>query len=400
VGLVADAGHVGGGHGSTGPARSPQASGKARVSRPPLSSRDRLYRLWRYANIARRLWHHDRDSVVKVPLRRRLWLYRRGFLSRSEVQYELFKNDPTLYVTDVEREKCWSIARKSAPLVENKQFFAPMFEHLIRVPLNIAMVRRGELRSLRAELHAGRPITLTEIAASQLCPEGIVLKPVDGGGGKGIVILPRGEDGRLLHDGEPIEGPALDALADREGLLAVERLKQSDWATSLNPRSTNSMRILTMVDPDTGEGFIARAVQRIGVEGTGMLDNFSRGGLTVPVDIERGVLLKGATFWPHEELRRHSVHPDHGRQLEGLEIPHWAELRQQLERIASLFPMMPYLGWDIIHMEDGFAAIEANINSDTNVFQLHGPLLADPRIKRFYEYHRICTHRRWYRWGW
>ena len=104
----------------------PRASA-ARVERRPLSKADRLYRVWRYANIARRLWHHEKDSRVDIPLRRKLWLWRRGFLSRSEVQYELFENNPAMYVTDVEREKCWSIARKSAPIVENKQFFAPMF---------------------------------------------------------------------------------------------------------------------------------------------------------------------------------------------------------------------------------------------------------------------------------
>lgn len=48
-----------------------------------------------------------------------------------------------------------------------------------------------------------------------------------------------------------------------------------------------------------------------------------------------------------------------------------------------------YVGWDIIVTDDGYKIIEGNNYSDVNLLQIHRPLLADPRVRRFYLYHGI-----------
>jgi hypothetical protein len=43
-------------------------------------------------------------------------------------------------------------------------------------------------------------------------------------------------------------------------------------------------------------------------------------------------------------------------------------------------------GWDVLVRADGTPVLlEANGNSDVNLLQVHGGLLADPAVRRFYE---------------
>ena len=45
--------------------------------------------------------------------------------------------------------------------------------------------------------------------------------------------------------------------------------------------------------------------------------------------------------------------------------------------------------WDIAVLDDGLVIIEANGWTDFAIFQLKKPLLMDPRIRAFYEYHGV-----------
>jgi len=55
--------------------------------------------------------------------------------------------------------------------------------------------------------------------------------------------------------------------------------------------------------------------------------------------------------------------------------------------MAAALHFIPYIGWDLLVTEDGFQVIEANNGPDLMLFQMHGPLLIDPRIRRFFQSH-------------
>lgn len=58
--------------------------------------------------------------------------------------------------------------------------------------------------------------------------------------------------------------------------------------------------------------------------------------------------------------------------------------------LAGRFPQLPYVGWDIVVTDPGeFTVIEGNTCSGVRVFQVHRPLLDDPRVRRFYEHHDV-----------
>jgi hypothetical protein len=363
---------------------------------------DLAYRTWRYQGIVRRLRAFERDSVTRLPLSKSIAMWRRGFMRRSLRMYRLDRAgiDTRAYLTDFEREKCWMIGRNHAPLVEDKQLFERTFGPLLRVPINLGIVQRGTLRSLTRSLGVMNEVSLIDLLESGLAPDGVVIKPVGGGGGHGVHVVRRRDDGSFTWNLEPVSPERLASTTLAEGSLVTEFIRQSDWASSLHEPSTNTIRIITMIDPDNQEAFVARAVQRIGSASTGPIDNYSRGGLAVQIDEETGRLGQLTRFFPREELEILDAHPDTGRSVSGEFVPGWHEITKQLLSVAEMFPQLPYLGWDLVHTPSGFAAIEANACTGVGMLQVERPLIHNERIRRFYTHHRVLAGRNPLRWGW
>ena len=66
-------------------------------------------------------------------------------------------------------------------------------------------------------------------------------------------------------------------------------------------------------------------------------------------------------------------------------IPGWETLTRSLLQLASRLVSVPYIGWDICVIRDGFVVIEGNNRPDVNLMQIHRPLLLDARVQRFYK---------------
>jgi hypothetical protein len=121
------------------------------------------------------------------------------------------------------------------------------------------------------------------------------------------------------------------------------------------------------------------------------VDNWTAGGLSAKIDIETGTLGPGVRYPFSKTLNWFAEHPDTGAQIEGRSIPRWESLRERLLDIAAAYSHLPYLGWDIVPTSDrGFTIIEANDCPGVNSLQVHQPLLADDRTRRFYEHHGIA----------
>ena len=53
-----------------------------------------------------------------------------------------------------------------------------------------------------------------------------------------------------------------------------------------------------------------------------------------------------------------------------------------------MLTFLKFVGWDVVVTRGGFCVIEGN-NPPDSVTQGDHPFLADPRIRRFLEYHEI-----------
>jgi len=84
--------------------------------------------------------------------------------------------------------------------------------------------------------------------------------------------------------------------------------------------------------------------------------------------------------------QRFTEHPDTGAVIAGAELPGWQQVSDVVLRAAASVPFNRMAGWDVLVDAEGVPVIlEANGNSDVNLLQVHGGLLAEPRVRRFYE---------------
>lgn len=151
----------------------------------------------------------------------------------------------------------------------------------------------------------------------------------------------------------------------------------------------NTIRILTALSTDGKIEFVS-AVFRSGANNNVRVDNWSNGGLSCNINLITGVLGKGVTFPDRSgRLVWHSTHPNSGFKLENFVIPMWDKIISDIEQLAQSLIFLPYIGWDIVPMENNYLILEANSNSDLNLLQVHGSLLRTERIRQFYSSHKL-----------
>lgn len=157
-----------------------------------------------------------------------------------------------------------------------------------------------------------------------------------------------------------------DVAAFREALVAANEtlvealIVQHPDMARLYPKSVNSIRMVTYLDPD-GKVHVLAAALKIG--NGGAIDNFSNGGMYTMLD-DHGRAMHPAA---DEAARSYAKHPITGVEITGYQVPLYDDALQLVDRLARVVPEMPYIGWDVAITPERAIAIEGNHN--TGVFQ-------------------------------
>jgi hypothetical protein len=325
---------------------------------------------------------YERRSKRKLSWRSRWRAFRLGFASTSYVLYELDRNDPSLYVRDFAYQDYAVLERHRAAVREKLSFSLLMRSLETPHPAPLAVLQEGFLRDLAPPYGT---LSLNQLLERQ---SRLVFRPIAGWGGTGVFFVFRGSGGLEL-DGQAISASDLEArLATLDEFLITEFLDQAEYAREIYPASSNTLRLLTLWDVERHQPFLAAAVHRFGSSRSGMIDNFhqGQGGMSAPIDLETGRL--GAAVSMDSEDRRVTLehHPDTGSRIDGIVVPGWKETVDTALRVAAGLPQFPYVGWDLLPTERGAYWLEANSPPGLAVWQAHGPLLADPRARRFFDW--------------
>ncbi|ADI13246.1 sugar-transfer associated ATP-grasp domain-containing protein [Truepera radiovictrix] len=327
-----------------------------------------------------------------LPLPQKLALWRRGFKSTSYVLFDLAHHPPEAYVSDLEVARARRINGAFGRMLKDKLLFEAMLRPYARVPKVLALIERGRLVWLPEVGERGDKGTLEALFA--LSPAGVIAKPVRGNKGRGVLSLQQ-QEGALLLSGHAVTAArAEEVFAQLDGYLVVERVEQAPYAAQIFPGAANTVRVLSMRDPDTGEVFFPAAMHRFGGVRTQPTDNFQTGGVSAAIDLATGRLGR-AVRHPNVTGGRLvwlSHHPDTGALIEGVVLPHWEALLATLARVLEVYPFLRYVGWDVLVTPEGVCLIEGNHNVNLGL-QVHGPLLRDPRVRRFYEAHGVLRRR-------
>jgi hypothetical protein len=319
-----------------------------------------------------------------LPLLGSLRMLSLGFLPDRQRTYGLgqwpSKRLVKLYLTDWQRELMFytSWARLSyRPLLNDKVRFAELVSGFAATPKLLAVIQAGRLFPTSADVPSPDADGLFAAARTH---NGLVFKPRDSSLGIGIfLLLP--SDGQFWLDRKLVQPAVLDERIRclTASYIVTPKARQAQYAAALFGKTTNTIRVLTMVDPANGEAFVAMAGHKIGTEASFPVDNAGRGGLYSIMDLESGRLTAAVS----KRGVRHEKHPDTGAQIEGVTVPRWNEVLESVRRLAQRLDFIDYIGWDVVVTEDGFSVIEGNYNPDF----LPLPLLANERVRAFYRHH-------------
>lgn len=237
----------------------------------------------------------------------------------------------------------------------------------IKTAKNLLLVNRGEVTSIDPDFPASLGNLLNMGNAEYFC------KLVDGECGLGIFVLVV-RNGCFYVNDNLIAESGLIELFVKGVYLIQEVVRQHDDMKALHPTSLNTLRLVTVKSLKDGVVHLLPSILRIGT-GDSIVDNTSRGGLAVGIDIERGVLKKYGFYKPEFGLKT-TLHPDSKITFGGYKIPFFEEAKDMALKFHSLINVHS-VGWDVAITPDGPVFIEGNDN-----WEINGPQICNGGLKK------------------
>lgn len=177
----------------------------------------------------------------------------------------------------------------------------------------------------------------------------IIVKPTEGGMGKGIEIIHASER-------ESIEN-MVEHVRKFKNCVIEELLMSDDFMQSLHPQSLNTIRVPTFLEAD-GTVTVFHPFLRVG-RGDSIVDNAGSGGIFANIDAKTGIVITDGV----DELgHQYKLHPDTNFRYKGLQIPRWNELLQLADKLARVLPTVRFVGFDLALTKNGWVMVEGNNN--------------------------------------
>jgi Sugar-transfer associated ATP-grasp len=303
---------------------------------------------------------------------RRMWRF--GMAPDKAVLYDLEAYGPDAYLSDLQMFVSWELNRPFSLVLDSKAIFAEVFSDVVATPPVIA--------------HTNGLKLVGNLNVLEGCS--FFARPDNKYGGHGII---RGQvaNGRVMISEQTIsiDDFAAELLARKDCYIITEAVEQHAEMAVLFPGTANTVRVITMREPDDGSAFVAAACQRVGSTASGIVDNFSQYGMSFDIDTEAGTIREGR----FRDGSKVTHHPDTGVPITGRSIPFWHDILNGCLRAFARCPKLQYVGWDVIVSPQGPVVLEGNSNAEVRTVQCHKPLLIDEQVRRFYERHGILDLR-------
>lgn len=303
-----------------------------------------------------------------------------GYLADQWVLYDFDHNDKKEYLSEYDWYRSRYINEPFSYIFNNKVVTSELLKHYVRVPETYFVRSKGFLFN-----SDGRTVDYSE-AVEKLKQKGeAFIKPIDRGKGSNVSLLSYRE-GQLFFGTQPYSDDMLiDHLKSRRDWFLSESIKQHAYASALFDKTINTIRIITLRSPQTNQFEVFFAVQRIGTEKTIPVDNGSQGGLIAKIDLRTGELSEARSL---HNLCVYTRHPDSDNQIEGVVIPDWDSIMEQVLFLSNKLSWVHFIAWDVLKTKDGICVIEANNSSGVNIIQLWGGQ-RNKELGDFYRFHGV-----------
>jgi len=219
----------------------------------------------------------------------------------------------------------------------------------------------------------------------------LVVKLVDGAGGKGTCIVQREASELVVRQiSDPARPIPLNQYSTPSRAVVQEWVVQHPDVSRLSGRALNTARMVTLLTPEKEVIFLGAYI-RIGI-GSNFLDSGSHGGVGAKVDKETGRLGERTSdgrgrFIPFK--------PDAHEKVSDVVLPFWDEAVALAVRAQKCFgPFNRFIGLDIGFSETGPVLIEVNDIFDCGRFEsVTGPILKDEAVLKACREYGLLTHR-------
>jgi hypothetical protein len=219
----------------------------------------------------------------------------------------------------------------------------------------------------------------------------LVLKPLDGSGGRGIIVL-------LLNNGQYSDSTGVinpDQIWNLIKLgkemphpyLVEEMVEQDPRISVLYPQSLNTLRVITI---KTRDKCWHCSGARLRVGRSGQVDNLGAGGIMLCLNSDG----RSSFAYDYTTFQQLEHHPITGANLLDISIPRFKEAIDLALKASEKFSFMGTIGWDIGLSVTSPVIIEGNIFYDCSYSQMNGqPPLIPSEIA-----HGLDRRRWWQAW--
>ena len=227
------------------------------------------------------------------------------------------------------------------------------------------------------------PFELRTLCETLKTYKNFVLKPSRGSAGKGILIISKQENGRFFKPSgdeltfKDIRTHVTNTLSglyslggQRDKVLIEECINFSDAFDGFSYQGVPDVRVILF------RGFPIMAMMRLSTKASDGKANLHQGAVGVGIDLKTGATINAVQF-----NKTVTHHPDTGRELAELAVPHWNEVLLLACRCYEMSEL-GYLGVDIVLDADkGPQMLELNARPGLAIQIANGAGLLD-RLKK------------------
>lgn len=247
-------------------------------------------------------------------------------------------------------------------LLRDKFVFGQLLKSLgFQTPTNIGLISKNQFTHLESN-------TLHSLDALLDLEGDFFVKIINGECGNSVFPITVKSGIILIKNKESRIDDLKSILTDNGLYLLQKSIKQHSVLSNLYPKSINTLRITTILNPKTFFPEFFSGTLRIGANGS-FVDNWATGGLIVNVNID-GHLDRWGYFKPGIGTRT-STHPDTDVVFDGYVIPNYSNLIKTAIQLHSYLYGIHSIGWDISIDKNGNPVfIEGNDNWEITLPQV------------------------------
>lgn len=201
---------------------------------------------------------------------------------------------------------------------------------------------------------------------SEIKDERIFVKRYRGGGGSGVFVFNKREDGYYNETNNKLTAAYIKSEYNNITILFEKQIIQDSVLSKFNNDTVNTFRVQVIKAPN-GNFQIISACVRFGRKGS-FVDNAHKGGIVVSLDIDTGKLGDyGSRLF---DLNKYYVHPDSKLPFKNTMVREWQEVSKLVYKTMGYIPFYNGVAFDIANTIEGPIIIEINTGAGMDAPQM------------------------------